>query len=265
MNDDNEKSGARSAIILAAVVMMVAVLSVEFGLQTLVWLDAKSWASLNLWLKDVPQSLGQPSDLAPLPSAKPSSRAKPTQLVAYNYEFMPPWPGKATTQPGPASVQFRFDSGQVIVFFDPESQLDTVREMKSAQTAQYQQLLNVFGDQAPDTNYALYQLVYTASPSRVSPFMNRADAMRLNVLLIWKLSFGFDALPGIYSLDLGKNRGFEFGKPAYGHPVALRVFDERDKQFRFIFAVASGSNAAFTQDDVNLVVQSLEPVPLSER
>jgi hypothetical protein len=162
-------------------------------------------------------------------------------------------------------VQFQFDSGQVIVFFDPESQLDIIRQMKSGETTQYQQFQNVFGDQAPDSNYALYRTVYSASPAQISPLMHSQDAFRTNVLLLWKLSFGFDAQPGIRLFELGKNRGFEFGDATNGRPVALRVFDDRDAQFRLIFTAAGGASGKFTQDDINLAVQSLRAIPILER
>jgi hypothetical protein len=153
----------------------------------------------------------------------------------------------------------------VIVFFDPEAEIDVVRQMKSSETPLYQPYQNIFGEQSPESNYALYQTVYSASPAQISPFMNRQIAFRTNVLLLWKLSFGFDMQPGIHSIELGKNRGFEFGDASGGRPVALRLFDDRDKQFRFIFTVASGSSGQFTQSDINTAVQSLQSIPILER
>jgi hypothetical protein len=266
--DDSEKSGAQSAILLAAGVLVVAVFGILFGLQTLVWFNAKRWTSQDPWLADTPQPLSPasaPPDAAPPATAKNGKTPKPPQLKAYDYEFTAPWPGNVKTVPSSTYVQFQFDSGQVIVFFDPESQLDTIRQMKSGETTQYQQFQNIFGDQAPNTNYELYKTVYSASPAQISPFMHSQDAFRTNVLLLWKLSFGFDAQPGIHSFELGKNRGFEFGDATNGRPVALRVFDDRDGQFRLIFTAAGGATGKFTQDDINLAVQSLQSIPILER
>ena len=273
MREDSEKSGAQSAIILAVTVLAVAVLSVMFGLQTLVWLNAKHWASIDSWLAETPQPLPAAQPAAPPEPAaaavdrkgKASKPAKPARLRAYDYEFTAPWPGGVQTVAGLSFVEFHFDSGQVIVFFDPGAQLDVIRQMKSGETTQYTQFQNVFGEQAPGTNYDLYRTVYSASPAQISPGMHSQDAFRANVLLLWKLSFGFDAQPGIHSIKGGKNRGFEFGDVASGRPIALRIFDETDKQFRFIFTVASSSAAVFTQDHINLVVQSLQSIPILER
>jgi hypothetical protein len=272
MKEDNEKSGAQSAITLSVIVIAVAILSLVFGLQTLVWLNTKHWASVDPWLTDTPQPLpASDSSVAaglPPPPGKKDKSAKPAmppQLKAYDYEFTAPWPGNVKTKPDLSFVQFQFDSGQVIVFFDPGAQVDAIRQMKSGEAVQYQQFQNVFGARAPDTNYDLYRTVYSASPAQISPIMPRQDAFRTNVLLLWKLSFGFDMQPGIHSITAGKNRGFQFGDVASGRPVALRLFDETDKQFRFIYTAASGSNGKFTQDDITLAVQSLQSIPILER
>ena len=76
------------------------------------------------------------------------------------------------------------------------------------------------------------------------------------------INFGADG--GLYA-ELVKNRGFEFGDATNGRPVALRVFDDRDAQFRFIFTAAGGASGKFTQDNINLAVQSLQAIPILER
>ena len=252
-----EKKGALSAIILAALVVLVSVFCVAYGLQTLVWLEARQWASVNPWLRDVPQ---------PLPSSTPSAApsAKGIQVRAYDYEFISPW-GAGKVTPYLAHVEFRFNGGQVAILFDPETSLDTMRNLKTTNPLEYQRFTNVFLDHPIEFNYQLYQIVYGVSPAQLSPFMSSRDAMRMNVLMLWKLSFGFDTTPGIYSLEFGRNHGVQFGEAGKDRPVAVRVFDDRDRQFRLIFLVAAGSNAPLTQDDINTAVSSLKPVPIIDR
>lgn len=269
--DQEEKNGARSAVILAALVVVIAVYVGAFGLQTLVWIETHHWASENSWLADVPEALPAASDsadsghLAPLPSSGSSKKpAKPEMLKAYIYEFDPPWTSKSTVVPSDNHVDFRFESGQDIIFFDPDAQLDTLRALKTTDTIEYSRMRDVFSEPFFDSNYDLYNSVYGASPAQTSPFMNGTLAMRKNVLLLWKLAFGFDR-PGIHAIAFGTNRGFEFGDPASGTPVALRVFNAEDKQFRFIFTMLAGSSGTFTQEDINTAVQTLKQVPLLER
>jgi len=254
MNDDTEKSSASSAIILAIIVIGVAIYCAAYGLQTLAWYEGHHWAKENAWLEDVPH---------PLPPA-PSSPAKGTQLKAFNYEFMAPWTGKTTQTPSPVGVCIRFESGQAIFFYDPETLLDTLRQMKSATPVQYQKFVAVFADHPIESNFALYEAVYGAAPDQLSPIMSSRDSLRLNELLIWKLGFGIDLRGGLTSFTYGPNRGFQFGDPAKG-PVALRVFNDRNEQFRFIFVVAPNSSAKITQDDIAGIIASFKPVPILER
>lgn len=257
MSEDSEKNGARSAIILLILVFLVAGFGVKFGLQTLTWIEAKLWASDNPWLATVPQ---------PLPAPTPAPKAP--QLKAFDYEFNSPWPGNPKPSGSLVSTRFLYDTGQVIVFFDPESQVDTVRAMKTSNPTEYQKFATVFAEKPINSNYELYQAVYSAAPAQLSPLMEARDALRLNALLLWKLSFGFD-LPAdgqFYSFDWGRIRGFQFGDPAKERPVALRAFDEqRDHQFRFIVMLAPGSSAKITQDDINTIIQTVQPIPIAER
>ena len=264
---DTEKSGTLSAMILMAIVVLIGAYSMAYGLQTLVWIEARQWASLNPWLSDVPMPLPGKFATATLSLQPPGKVAQPqsTQLRAYDYEFNVPWTGESRATPLRIGTEFQFTSGQVVVFFDPETQLDTLRALKSSAPAEYSKFQSVFREQSIESNYALYQAIYAASPAQASPFLSGDAAQRINVLLLWKLSFGFDQQPGIYSFDFGRNRGFQFGNPENARPVAVRVFDDQDRQFRFLFTVAAGSHARITQDDINTAVRSLQMIPIMER
>lgn len=254
MNDETEKSSASSAIVLAIIVIGVAIYCAAYGLQTLAWYEGHHWTKENAWLADVPQPL------APAPPAV----AKGNLVKAFNYEFTAPWIGKTTQTPSLTGVVIRFDSGQAIFFYDPETLLDSLRQMKSSSPLQYQKFVNLFADHPVESNYGLYEAVYGAAPSQLSPIMTSRDALRMNELLIWKLGFGIDARGGLTSFTWGPNRGFQFGDPAKG-PAALRVFNDRDQQFRFIFVVAPNASGKVTQNDIAGIIASFKPVPILER
>lgn len=272
-SEDEESGSARSAIILVAIIIVVAIYSTSYGLQTLQWVAAHQWARQNAWLYDVPKSVASSSATSasantPIPVAeltadtknqKADPQSKGTDLSEYGFQMNVPWTSKVKENPSAGGAEFRFATGQVVIFGDPEAQLDTLHILRDTPGEQYLPYAPIFASGAIQTNYDLYKAAYNASPSQISPFMNYATAQRDRVLLLMKLSFGFDLAKPIYSFDFGSNRGFQFGDPTAG-PVALHVFDPHDKHLRFIFTVASGSGAQITQADINQAVQSLQSV-----
>jgi len=255
-DDDNEKSSSATAIALAALAIVVALFTVKFGLQTLTWMEGKMWAAQTPWLNSLPQQLPTPAPVAAGP-----------QLKAFDFEVNAPWPGNPKPVPTETNVAFHYDTGQVLVFFDPEAQLDTLRTIQNSNPLEYQKFSNVFADKPIDSNFALYREVYNASPAQLSPFMDARGAMRLNALLLWKLEFGPDLSPdsGFYSFDWNTIRGFQFGDPAKGAPVALRAFDDRGHQFRFMLSTVPGATGKITQDDIDKLLQTVQPVPFADR
>ncbi len=196
MFGEEEKNGARSAVILAILVVVIAAYVGAFGLQTLVWIETHHWTAESPWLLDVPQAGSAPTATRLIPlillrCRHPRRRKKhvrPEMLRAYIYEFASPWTSKSKVVPSDNHVDFRFDSGQDIVFFDPEAQLDTLRALKTTDTIEYSRMRDVFSEPFFESNYDLYNSVYSASPAQTSPFMNGTEAMRKNVLLLWKLA-----------------------------------------------------------------------------
>jgi hypothetical protein len=277
MSDDPDKSSATSAIVLVIVIVVVAIYSTTFGMQTLQWIAAHNWATDNPWLNDVPQPIAiTTAPAAPAPTPVPVTppggkkqmviaQPKTTELSAYNYEFASPWNSKWKEAASAGGAEFRFDSGQVIVFGDPDAQLDTLQIVRTSTSAEYLPFQNLVNETGISSNYALYDAVYSASPSQVSPLTNYAAALRDRTLLLTKLSFGFDLEKKIYSFDFGEKKGFQFGDPAQGLPVALRVFNARDRQFRFLFTEVPNSAGQVTQEDINGIIQSLQPEPFETR
>ena len=256
-DDSGEKTSPWPAIALAAFAILVGVFLVKYGLGTLTWIEARSAASSNSWAAEVPQPLAQ----------SPEPTGKIDQLKYYEFEFNSPWPGKNKAEEHLTHFAVRFDSGQTLVFYDPATMKDTIGTLKTSDPASYQKFAAVFSGAPIESNYSLYQQVYNAAPGTVSPFTDSLEAQRQHALLMWKLAFGPDLYSegAFHSFDWGTIKGFQFGDPSKGLPVAVRGFDDRNRQFRYIFIPGSGSDAAITQGQVDSAVRSLKPVPFEER
>jgi hypothetical protein len=246
MNEEPEKKeSSLTAIILLGVLVVVAWYSLAHGLQTLIVIEARQWASANPFLNETPQPLPPPTGIAPASA----------RIEHFNYQFYVPWKPIDKDTENPAYAEIRAKTGEVVVFFNPDSQIDMLQSMKSGVTPLARNYMQIFAGHPPDSNYALYDAVYSASPAQAALLMPRQDALRLNTLLLWKLSFGVGARPGIYTFDWGGLRGIQFGDPTKGS-VAIRAFDNHDRQFPFLFVTAAGSGAKLTQEIINQIVAS---------
>jgi hypothetical protein len=275
MAKEAKEKSASSAIILAVIVTIVALFIAFYGEQTVALLDAHRMMNQSPWLAETPQPLPTSNAIpapAPAPAAKAGLKlppkyaiAKTTGLKAYNFEFVAPWTGKFKQTPAVFYVEFHFDAGPIVLFFDPDAQADIVRAIRDNTDRTFAAFQPLIGDGGISTNYQLYQAVYGSSPAQIAFGTPPNDSARLRTLLLTKLSFGFDLEKKVSSFDFGEQKGVQFGDPERNEPVAVRVFNGRDKQFRFIFTVRDGATAHISQDDINQVVQSLQPVPLLER
>jgi hypothetical protein len=245
-----EEESGRSAILLLCALVAVAWFSVAHGLQTLIFFEVRHWPSSNSFLNEAPSMLA--------PSEAPILKGQ--KIEHFNFQFFVPWKKVDNDVENPQYAVSRSDTGEVVVFFNPDAQVDVLQEMSKDANPLARNYNQVFGDQPFHTNYELYDAAYSATPAQAHLMMSREEALRLNSLLIWKLSFGLDAPRGIYRFNWAGLQGFQFGDPSNGDPVAIRGFDTHDRQFRFLFVVAANSGARFTQDDISQIVTTVRTV-----
>ena len=252
MKDDSKPAEAYSAYILLLVLMIVAVYSLFYGLQTLMTYNARHWGSFEPSLYVTPQDLPQQTTPA----------AQTTHLEFYNYQCDAPWKGPAEAAEGPDTNDFKFTSGAFVRVYLPESQSDAQKTFKGETPEEQRRLDAAFGEHPFNSNFDVYSAIYGASPAQVSPFISRSDAERVRTLLLWKLSYD-TALPGgSYRFDWGQTHGLQFGNPDDAHAVLIRAFGVQDRQFEFLILMRAGATQKLTQNDVNLILASLKPTPL---
>ncbi|MFI5125642.1 MAG: hypothetical protein WBE21_16305 [Candidatus Acidiferrales bacterium] len=244
-----KKESARATVILALVALAVGCYVLLFGLQTLIYFEARHWAASSPFLRDVPEPL-------------PSTVASPIQekgLSFYGFQFGAPWKGidKQNSQNDRSEIDFK--SGAVLLFFNPEGEKNIVDSIRTGNPQTYQQYRTIFGADFFPSNYALYDAVYGASPAGLSPLMSRDKAVRIDTLLQWKLGFGAYGSKTIYAFQTGNIRGLQFGDPATDHAVVVRLFDSHEQQMRLLFTSKSAQPGVVSQADINCVVDSIQP------
>ncbi|HVA72734.1 MAG TPA: hypothetical protein VNF02_06435 [Candidatus Limnocylindrales bacterium] len=245
-----KKESARATVLLSLATVVIAAYALAFGLQTLIYFEARHWTVATPFLTQVPQPL--PSTVASAPQEK--------TLSFYGYQFAAPWKGIRREQPGNARSQINFAAGPILVFFNPEGEKNIVESIRRGDPQVYQRYQTVFGQNLFPDDYALYRAVYGATPASLSPFMSSAKAVRISTLLQWKMAFGNNNASAIYTLHAGRSRGLQFGDPSHNPAIVVRLFDPSDREMRLLFTSKSAQPGTFSQADINCVIDSIEPV-----
>ncbi len=254
MSSDANANEGYSAIVLVIVLIGVAAYILFYGLQTLIYFDAKHWGAreASLYVTAQPLAIAAP--------ALPPNQS--THLEFFNYQCEAPWKGPAKTTEDNDYFEAKFPSGQSIRVESPEDQADVLKSFKGESPEQQQRIAAVFGEHPFDSNFDLFAAVYNASPAQASPFMPRGDAERLNTLLIWKLSLDTELPGGTFQFESDRNRGLQFGDPVRSAAVAIRAFNEHDRQFKMLIMRSAASGTKLAQMDINRIIATLKPIPL---
>ena len=82
-----------------------------------------------------------------------------------------------------------------------------------------------------------------------------------------KLSFGFDCRRNgqSYWFDWGKVRGFQFGDPPSSGPSLCAYSATATGSTASSYVAAGTSGRKIAQDDIDTIVQTVQPVPIAER
>ena len=184
----------------------------------------------------------------------------------YGYQFEIPWKDVSRIDEGEKVTRIVFNSGIVLVFFNPKSAPDRVKAMHEgaatlAKNDADLRLSEGFGADTMASNYALMKAILTATPSDVSVLMSNNDSVRNLILLKLKKSEILAPEPGLFSVDNRSLHGFQQGQPAKNTwLIVLSLFDTQDREFDFYLAKDKGLEAEIGQGDVNRIVQTLRPV-----
>jgi len=242
---------ARILIGLFVVVLVCVAYVWFFGLQTLIALEARYLA------RNAPVVRVVPAQLADF-SISPSRGRK---LSYFGYAFEVPWndvdEAKSGLIPDSNKAMIVFQSGNSLSVWhgSPRAFLDTVL---SNDKIDQNSLRRIVGDEALQSDYALYRTILHMTPGKMIPFESQRDAANQALLLLVKgMCMPPGSESGIFAVGAGEFSGFQFGRPANpSGELSVRLFSD-SSSLNFIFVQKAGGSAVISQPDVNRVLHTL--------
>jgi hypothetical protein len=199
----------------------------------------------------------------PIPLPDSSISSVPHRKMSYfGYEFEVPW-DDIDEQKGKTAGTIRvtsFSSGNAFWFstFPPKEFVNTVMKSTKLDSQSYRQL---YGDDAFASDYAFHQKMLQITPSEITPFVSRRQAMAGQMLLLVKAISMPKATSGIFSIRAPGFEGFQFEDP---QSRPFRISDELfsdDGGIELIFyQKVGGSVPAISQPEINRILRSIHKI-----
>jgi hypothetical protein len=185
------------------------------------------------------------------------------KVTYFGYEFESPWDDvdeskdKTTAQIHVGA----FLSGNAFWFstFPPKSFVNEVMETFKLGPQGFRQL---YGDAAFESDYGFNKIMLQMTPSKITPFVSRRQAVTGQMLLLIKGISIPRAESGIFSIQTQEFQGFQFESPQ-NRPFKISDYlysDEGGVDVTF-FQKVGGSAPSISQAEINRVIQSIHKVP----
>jgi hypothetical protein len=250
-NNHKTPKWARILIGLFVVVLVCVAYLWFFGFQTLIVLEARYLTRKTPAVSMAPAQLADFS-ISRLPGRK---------LSYFGYEFEVPWndvdEAKSGLIPDSNKAMIVFQSGNSLSVWhgSPRAFLNTVL---SNDKIDQNTLRRIVGDEALQSDYALYRTILQMTPDRMTPFESQSNAANQALLLLVKgICMPPGAASGVFSVNAGEFSGFQFGRTASpSGEVSVRLFSD-SSSFNFIFIQKAGGPALISQPDINRILHTL--------
>ena len=242
---------ARVLIALFIVLLLCVAYVWFFGFQTLILLEARYLTRKAPAVRLAPAQL---TDSA-------ISRSPGRKLSYFGYEFEVPWNDVDEAKSGPipdtnkAMIVFQSGNSLSIWHGSPRAFLNQVL---SNDKIDQNTLRRIVGDEALQSDFALYRTILQMTPDKMTPFESQSDAANQALLVLVK---GFCMPPGsesgVFAVSAGEFSGFQFGRPANpSGEVSVRLFSPASS-LNFIFVHTAGGPTVISQPDINRILQTL--------
>lgn len=199
----------------------------------------------------------------PVPLSDLSISSVPHRTASYfGYEFELPsddMDEKRAKTFGTVHVSY-FRSGNAFWFstFPPK---DFVNGVMKTGNLDLQDLKQLYGEDALESDYAFHKKMLELTPSEITPFISRRQAISGQVLLIVKAISMPKAGSGIFSIQTRDFKGFQFENPqTRPSRITVELFS-KDGGIDVMFMQKDGA-PAISQAEINRVIQSIHKTPL---
>jgi hypothetical protein len=239
---------------LGVVVIVVGIYLSFFGIQTM------SALLVRYQLRKLPDVAKTPVALTDL-----SISSVPHKKVAYSgYEFELPWDDideQKSKASGPIQIT-AFHSGNVFWFstFPPKEFVSGIMKESNLDAQSFRRL---YGDEAFESDYGFHKKMLLTTPSEITPFVSRKQAVAGQMLLLIKATSMPKADSGIFSIQAPDFEGFQFEDP---RTRPFRITDELYSDGGGIDLIflqkAGGSAPTISQPEINRVIQSIHRITI---
>ena len=222
-----------------------------FGFQTLIALEARYLTRKAPAVKLAPSQL---TDLS-------ISRSPGRKLSYFGYEFEVPWNDVNEAKSGPIP-----DTNKAMIVFQSGNSLSVwhgsprafLNQVLSNDKIDQNTLRRIVGDEALQSDFALYRTILQMTPDKMTPFEPQSDAGNQALLLLIKgICMPPSAESGIFAVSAGEFSGFQFGRAENpSGEVSVRLFSP-SSSLNFIFVHTAGGPTIVSQADINRILQTL--------
>ena len=251
LSDYERPRWPRILIGLFIVLLLCAAYLWFFGFQTLILLEARYLTRKTPAVSMAPAQLMDSS----------ISRSPGKKLSYFGYEFEVPWNDVDESKSGPTP-----DSNKAMIVFQSGNSISVwhgsprafLNQVLSNDKIDQHTLRRIVGDEALQSDFALYRTILQMTPDKMTPFESHTDAANQALLLLVKgLCMPSGADSGVFSVTAGEFSGFQFGRPQNQFSqVSVRLFSN-DSSLNFIFNQKPGGAASISQPDINRLLQTL--------
>lgn len=242
---------ARILIGLFVVVLVCVAYLWFFGFQTLIALEARYLTRKAPFLAVAPAKL---TDFS-------ISRSPGRKLSYFGYEFEVPWSdvdeANSGLIPDSSKAMIVFHSGNSLSVWhgSPRAFLNTVL---SNDKIDQNTVRRIVGDEALQSDYALYRTILQMTPGKMTPFESQSDTANQALRLLVKgMCMPPGSESGVFAVGAGEFSGFQFGRPANpSGEVSVRLFSD-SSSLNFILLQQAGGSVVISQPDINRILHSL--------